>query len=35
MLEQTWQLPLTALSYAELAPVRVLEKLKGRGLLAA
>ncbi|HEY0295202.1 MAG TPA: Kdo hydroxylase family protein [Bordetella sp.] len=35
MLEQTWQLPLAALGYAELAPVRVLEKLAKRPLLAA
>jgi hypothetical protein len=35
MLEQTWQIPLEALRYADQAPVRVLEKLTGHALLAA
>lgn len=34
MLEQTWQLPLVAMTRAELAPVRVMERLAGRPLLA-
>lgn len=34
MLEQTWHVPLAAMQYAELSPVRVLEKLTGRPLLA-
>ncbi|MDR2195295.1 MAG: Kdo hydroxylase family protein [Gallionellaceae bacterium] len=33
MLEQTWHVPLAAMSHTELAPVRVLERLMGRPLL--
>ncbi|AOB31686.1 3-deoxy-D-manno-oct-2-ulosonic acid (Kdo) hydroxylase [Bordetella sp. H567] len=35
MLEQTWMVPLSAMALPELAPVRVLERLTGRRLLAA